>query len=195
MIRVGVIGSSEWTQRMYLGGLTEHSGGAVVALAARDSDRTRDIAAQFDIPNYNTDWRDLIARDIDAVIVSTPNDTHYEMGMAALERNLHLLCEKPLALNYADADALATAAEKRGVVHMTAFTHTFFPHYRYIAQLVDEGYIGRPYHFSLRYFSAYGWDGSPLWRFDRSRAGEGALFDIGSHGLALANQIFGPVTG
>jgi predicted dehydrogenase len=114
--------------------------------------------------------------------------------MHALKNGLHVMCEKPLAVTYAQADAMATEAARRGVVHCTAFTYNYFPHYQYIRRLIDEGYIGTPYHLNLRYYSTYGLDGAPVWRFDRKQSGEGAVSDIGSHALALALDMMGEIT-
>lgn len=194
MIRVGVIGTSAWTERMYIGGLREHPDGRITAVCGRDLARTRDFAARNGITDSYTDYRDLLDSDIDAVIISTPNDTHYPMAMHALKNGLHVMCEKPLALTYAQADAMATEAARRGVVHCTAFTYNYFPHYKYIRRLLDEGYVGTPYHLNLRYYSTYGLDGAPVWRFDRRQSGEGALGDIGSHALALALDMLGEIT-
>ena len=194
MLRVGVIGTSGWTQRMYIEGLRNHPDGRVTAVCGRDLERTRAFAQRNNVEHYYTDYRDLLDSDIDAVIISTPNDTHYPMTMHALKNGLHVMCEKPLALTYAQADAMETEANRRGVVHCTAFTYSYFPHYKYIARLVNEGYVGTPHHLNLRYFSSYGLDGTAYWRFDRRQSGEGALGDIGSHSLALAIDMMGEIT-
>lgn len=191
MIRVGLIGTSQWTERMYVAGLKDHPEGRITAVCGRDPERTAAFAERNGIANHTTDWRDLLDSDIDAVILSTPNNTHYPMTMHALKNSLHVLCEKPVALTYAQADAMATEAERRDVVHMTAFTYWYFPHYRYVSQLVREGYVGTPYHLNLRYYSSYGLSGDPIWRFDRRSGGEGALADIGSHALSLARAFMG----
>lgn len=180
---------------MYMQPLKNHPDGYITAVCARDPARTRDFARRWHVPHYYTDWRDLLdSDDIDAVIISTPNDTHYPITMHALKNDLHVMCEKPLALNYAQADAMATEAERRALTGMTAFTYWYFPHYRYIAQLLHEGYVGAPYHLNLRYYSDLGIGGAPLWRFNRRYGGEGALADVGSHALALARAFLGDVS-
>lgn len=194
MVRVGVIGTSNWTGRMYMQALQHHPDGAVTAVCARNPERTQAFAEKWGVPNVYTDWRDLLDSDeIDAVIVSTPNDTHFPMTMHALKNDIHVLCEKPLALNYAQADAMATEAERRALVSMTAFTHWHFPHYQYTAQLIRDGYVGTPFHYSWRYYAGLGLDGAALWRFDRRYGGEGALADIGSHSFAVARLFLGEV--
>jgi len=176
--------------------LADHPDGRVTALCARNPDRTAALADQYGIPAHYTDWRELLdSDDVDAVIIATPNDTHFPIAMHALKNDIHVLCEKPLALNYAQADAIATEAERRALYGMTAFTHWFFPHYRYVARLIRQGYVGRPLHLNWRYYSGMGLSGDPIWRFDRRQAGEGALADIGAHAFAVARAFLGPVDG
>jgi predicted dehydrogenase len=127
--------------------------------------------------------------------VATPNDSHYTQAMGALHAGLHVLCEKPLALTYVQASEMAQLADRQGVKHMVPFTYRYMPGTRYLKELVDEGYIGRPYHLNLRYYTGYGRSGSSyLWRFDKGRAGGGAVADIGSHFLYLARWFFGEIT-
>jgi predicted dehydrogenase len=115
--------------------------------------------------------------------------------MQALEAGLHLLCEKPLALTYAQAQEMADLAETKGIVHMVPFTYRFMPTARYIKELINGGYLGRPYHLNMRYYASYGRSGDYLWRFDKGKAGAGALGDIGSHFLYLAEWYFGEIVG
>ena len=70
--------------------------------------------------------------DVHAVIIATPNFTHAPIALDAIAHGKHVLCEKPLALNYADAQAMADAADRAGVRHMTAFTYRFVPAMRYL---------------------------------------------------------------
>jgi predicted dehydrogenase len=179
---------------MYLDALATHPDAQVVAVCGRDYQRAHDFAEQHGVASYHTDYRDLLDSDIDAVIVSTPHNMHYPITMHALKNGLHVFCEKPLALTYAQADAMATEAERRDLINMTGFTYTFFPHYRYITQLVREGYIGQPFHLNMRFYSMTALDGNPMWRMDRRRGGEGALADIGVHLISVARIVLGDVT-
>jgi predicted dehydrogenase len=115
------------------------------------------------------------------------------MTMAALDAGLHVLCEKPFARNVAQARAMYERAEAAGVKHMVTFTYRWAPPYRYLKQLVDEGYIGRPFHCSLRYLAGYGRQPSYLWRFDRQH-GIGILGDLGSHMIDLARWFVGDIS-
>jgi predicted dehydrogenase len=87
----------------------------VVALCGRDRERAQPLAAKFAIPAIYTDYRQLFDEaQLDAVVISTPDDMHYEMVMAAFDAGFHVLCEKPLATNGAQAKAMLERAEAAG---------------------------------------------------------------------------------
>jgi predicted dehydrogenase len=104
----------------------------------------------------------------------------------------HVLCEKPLALNLADAVEMLEAAEAAGVRHMTAFTYRFVPAMRYMKRLVDDGFIGRPLHFRAQRFQD--WGRRHLgWRQVMATAGSGELGDMLSHRIDYAHYLVGPI--
>ena len=113
--------------------------------------------------------------------------------MAGLERGLHILCEKPLGMSAREAREMTEAAERAGVTTMTSFTYRFMPANRYLKALVDEGYIGRPYHLNLRYYSGYGRSGEYAWRFDVGESGGGVSGDLASHWGDHARWLFGEI--
>ena len=88
---------------------------------------------------------------------------------------------------------MAEAAERAGVITMTPFTYRFMPVNRYLKELVDEGFIGRPHHLNMRYYTGYGLSGEYSWRFDLDRAGSGAIGDLGSHWAYLARWFYGEI--
>lgn len=192
---MGLVGTSWWAEAMYLPALAGHPIGRIEAICGREIGRTHDVATRWAIPSAYTDWATMFASgEIDAVIVASPNETHYDITMAALERGLAVLCEKPLGLNVGEAQRMADTARERGAITMVPFTYRFMPTNRFVKQLIIEGYVGRPYHLSMRYFAGYGRDGAYAWRFDEARAGSGILGDLGSHWLDMAGWFLGEVT-
>jgi predicted dehydrogenase len=194
-VTVGVVGTSWWADAMHLPALASHPLAKITAICGRNIDNARKMAQRWNIPHVYTDYEAMISSgEIQAIVVSTGNDTHYPITMKAVEAGLHVLCEKPIALTYAQARQMAEAADKKGIKNMVPFTYRYMPTARYIKELIDGGYIGRPYHLNLRYYTGYGRSGDYLWRFDTSKAGAGALGDIGSHFLYLASWFFGKIT-
>lgn len=120
---------------------------------SRRLERAKDQAAAFAIPDATDDYQALIARtDIDAVAIATPPAAHYEMVMAALSAGKHVLCEKPFALNSAQALEMREAARSAGLTGMVAHEFRFAPQRSHIKQLLDDGYAGLPQIAQLELF-------------------------------------------
>ena len=151
-VKIGMVGTSWWADAMHLPALQAHPQAEITAICGRNAANAQKMAERWDIPQVYTDYRTMIDEgDLDAIVVSTANDTHYPITMKALEAGLHVLCEKPLALTYAHAQEMADLAEEKGLKHMVPFTYSFMPTARYIKELIEDGYIGQPYHLNLRY--------------------------------------------
>ena len=193
LIRVGVIGTSFYSDKMHLTSLKSHPRARIEAVCGRNRERAEEIAAKYEVPKVFTDFREMIeSGSLDAVVIATPEDMHYEMTMAALDAGLHVLCEKALARTGREAGAMYRAARDAGVKHMVAFTYRWFPCYRYLAQLIAEGYVGRIFDISIQFWSWHGRDGKMPWRFDARRS-NGALSDLGSHMIDLARWLAGDI--
>jgi predicted dehydrogenase len=181
-----VIGTSWYADLAHLPRVKSHPRAELAAVCGRNRARAEEMASKYDIPQVYMDYREMIeVGDLDAVIVSTPDDLHYPMTMAALDAGLHVLCEKPMALELWQAKEMYEKAAAAGVQHMICFTYRWTPIYRCLKQLLEEGYIGRCYHCRLSYLAGYGRAGQHGWKFDRRR-GLGALGDLGSHMIDLA---------
>ncbi len=194
-VRVGIVGVSWWAHAMYLPSLAHHPIGRVTALCGRDMDRTRTAADRWGVAYAFDNWRTMLdSGQIDAVIVASTNETHYDITMAALEQGLPVLCEKPIALTAEEATRMAAAAAKAGVVTMVPFTYRYMPTNQYIKHLIDDGYIGQPYSLNMRYFTGFARDSAYSWRFDTEKAGSGIIGDLGTHWLDMARWFLGEVT-
>lgn len=194
-VRVGVVSTSWWADAMYLPALDAHPGADVVAVCGRNRERADAFAARWGIPQVYTDAGSLIGSgEIDALVVASGHESHYPITMEALEAGLHVLCEKPLALRYGHAEEMAALAAEKGVTHCTPFTYRFMPTNRYINELIEDGYIGRPYHLNLRYYTGYARTPGYGWRHDRAYSATGVLGNIASHFFYLAYWWFGEVT-
>ena len=193
-VRIGVVGTSWWSDAMYLPALTRHPLADVRAVVGTRPGPTREFAARWGIPSAYDDYTAMLdGEDLDAVVIAAPNRHHLPMAAAAIERGLHVLCEKPLGMTSTEARRLAEAAERVGVITMVPFTYRNMPAIRYLRELVDDGYLGRPFHLDMRYFARYLHDGEYLWRFDLGEAGAGVAGDLGSHWMYLARSFFGEI--
>jgi predicted dehydrogenase len=192
-LRVGVIGASWYSDLRHLPALKSHPRAQTVAVCDIDRDRAEEMARKYDIPLVSNDYREVIDKgDLDALLVVTPDDTHHAITMAALDAGLHVLCEKPLAHNAQQAREMYDRAETAGVKHMTFFTWRWPPHYRYLKELIDEGYVGRCFDCHICLLTGNGRRGEYSWRYDRAH-GNGVLSEYGAHMIDLARWLVGDV--
>jgi predicted dehydrogenase len=165
----------------------------VVALCDSNPDVLARAAKESGISATFTDYKQALAhKGVDAVVIATPNFSHAPIALAAIEAGKHVLCEKPLAMDYAESLTMLQAAERARVRHMTAFTYRFVPAMRYIAHLVSQGAIGTPYHFRAQRFQDW-FDRNLGWRQVKKLAGSGELGDMLSHRLDFAHLLMGDI--
>jgi predicted dehydrogenase len=171
------------------------------ACCARSEDKIKAFADNWGYESYETDWRKLIARDdIDVIDVGTPNNTHRDIVLAAAEAGKMILCEKPLAMNDEEGEEMCAAVEKAGVANMVWFNYRRVPAISLAKQVVDEGRIGRPFHYRATYNQDWtiGADvpqgGAALWRLDVAVAGSGVTGDLLAHSIDTAEWLNGPIT-
>ena len=189
-LKVGVVGTSWWADAMYMPALADHPAGRVTDVCGRNGDRARAFADQWAVDRAHTDHRDLLER-VDAVVIASTNDSHAPIARAAIEAGVHLLLEKPVALDATDAAEIATAARVAGLTTMVPFTYRWMPANRFVKRLIDEGAIGTPHHANLRYYAGFAAEPGYTWRFDPEVAGSGIVGDLGSHWIHLARWWLG----
>jgi predicted dehydrogenase len=167
----------------------------LVAVADLDPHLASDGARRFGYERAETDWRAVAAApDVDVVSVVVANHLHREIAETLLGAGKHVLCEKPMAPTIEDAEAMVSAAESSGLQAGVGFTFRRSPAIAAVREQVDEGTIGRPLHFNGHYWCDYGSspDAPMSWRYKGGR-GSGALADIGSHIVDVAEFLCGPV--
>src|SRR5437879_783674 len=109
-VRCAVVGAGGFAAACHVPGLQVHPRADVVVLCGRSEERRRAIAERLGVPETAADYREVVARpDIDAVTITTPNVSHREIALAALAAGKHVFCEKPLAMNTAEAEAMVRA--------------------------------------------------------------------------------------
>ena len=192
-IGVAIIGCGGITLQNHLPGLALCPDVKVTALCDTDAACLERARKETGVSVCSTDYNEIVKRDdVHAVIIATPNAFHPPIAHAAIGQGKHVLCEKPLALNDTDAKAMAVAADKAGVRHMTAFTYRFVPSMRYLAHLVKRGDLGTPYHY--RSCRLQDWGTRNLgWRQIKKLAGSGELGDMLSHRIDFAHSLAGPM--
>lgn len=151
---------------------------------------------RFGWGSQETSWEDLVARDdIDLIDICTSNAMHMPIAVAAAKAGKHVICEKPIAMNADEARAMFDAAKKAGVRHMVAFNYRRVPALALARQMIDEGKIGKVFHFNAVYYQD--WLVDPefpyVWRHDKQVAGSGAHGDMNAHIVDLARFLVGEI--
>jgi predicted dehydrogenase len=149
-------------------------------------------AAPYGVAAFTALDRALAANGADAVYVASPVFLHAPQTLAALGAAKHVLCEKPMAMNYAQACSMVGAAEAAGKTLGVAYYRRTYPKVRRARKLLQQGAVGQPL---LAYITCHdGWPGKEdyaPWRLDPAQAGGGPLYDIGSHRIDVLNFLFG----
>src|SRR6185437_10965079 len=192
-IGVGIIGCGGIVLQNHLPGLALCPEAKLTGLCDTNATVLQNAVQQTGVKAAFADYQQLLAQsDVNAVIIATPNFLHAPIALAAIAAGKHVLCEKPIAMNYAEAHAMWQAAEKAGVRHMTAFTYRFVPAMHYMSHLVKTGFIGEPWHF--RSCRLQDWGTRALgWRQVAKLAGSGELGDMLSHRIDYAHLLVGPI--
>lgn len=159
----------------------------VVALAGLETDQLASLGERFQVPHRYQKWEDLIATDgLDAVSIATPTQLHAPIALKALEKSLHVLCEKPLARTVAEGTAMVEAAKKAEKVLKVVFNHRERGDVAVLKHQIDEGLLGRVYYAKAHWMRRNGIPGMGGWFTNRELSGGGPLIDLGVHILDLA---------
>lgn len=195
-IRIGVIGAS-FAKAAYLPALRHVPDAEVVALASARLESARATADAFGVPHAYDDWQAMLRdHELDLVCIATPTDTHAPMALAALDAGAHVLCEKPTAMDAAEARAMRDRAAELGRITMMGHELRFNPNRRKLAELVASGAIGEVRHAHIANVTP-GW-ADPAGRpkgdwWSLAERGGGRLGANGSHQVDLLRWWFGEV--
>ncbi len=189
-LRAAVIGVG--IGQFHLQGYTEHPDSEVIAICDINEEKGRCIADKFGVKNFFTDYKEMLRMDeIDVVSVCVPNYLHAEMTIAAFEAGKHVICEKPLAMNAKEGEAMVEASKKAGKLFMTAFNNRFRGDTTVLKRFIEKGELGDIYYAKTGWIRRKGIPGMGSWFTTKSQAGGGPLIDIGVHVLDLTLWLMG----
>ena len=168
----------------------------LVAIADTVPERVDLAVKNFGFEVGTGNWRDLLERDdIDVIDCTAPTGLHEEITVAAAAAGKHVTCEKPVGIEPRATAAIEKAARDAGAITGCGYNYRWAPMVQYTKQLIDEGRLGELTHYRGRFFTMYGRDrlGLLSWRFKQEEAGFGALADIMSHAIDMAQFLCGPI--
>jgi predicted dehydrogenase len=170
------------------------------AVCGRTTEGAKAFAEQWGYESTETDWRKLIERkDIDAIDICTPNNTHAEIALAAAAAGKMVLCEKPLSMNLVEGQKMVDAIEKAGVPNTVWYNYRRVPAVTLAKNLIDAGRLGKIFHYRANFLQDWTISadlpqgGTGLWRLDVAAAGSGVTGDLLAHCIDTALWLNGSI--
>lgn len=195
MIHLAIIGTGGMAN-VHASHFSKFKGCKVIAGCDVDATRALEFTEKHEIPHAFSDVGEMFKScKIDAVSIVTPDAFHAPLALKAIAAGKHVLCEKPLALNYPDAQQMAAAAKRKGVINMVNFSYRNSSAIQKAHALVSQGAIGVPVHVEASYLQSWlsskvwgDWRTTPawLWRQSSEHGSKGVLGDVGVHILDFA---------
>ena len=187
----GIIGASTIARQYMINAINSQLDSRIVAILSRSEQRARTLADEFDVPRTYVDLDAFLGDgDLDVVYVSSTNERHKAETISAAQAGKHVLCEKPLALNLADAQAMIRACEKANVVMGTNHHLRNAATHQQLRKMVRTGAIGKP--LAARVFHAVSLPKNlQTWRINNPGAGGGVILDITVHDTDTLRFILG----
>lgn len=196
-LRWGLIGCGDIARRRVAPALRDLPGCELVAVSRARFSEAEAFAREFGARKWFADWRELVAdREVDAVYVATPVRPHAAQTIAAAEAGKHVLCEKPMAMNTAECDAMIAACRDHGVKLGVAYYRRFYPVVERVKSILESGEIGAPV---IAQVNAFEWfDPAPdhprRWLLNREESGGGPMMDFGCHRIELLTNLLGSIS-
>ena len=191
-LRIGLVGAGN-IAHAHLNSYRRNPNVELAAICDIDFDRCNRTASEYGIEKrYNSVEAMLADVKLDAADVCVWNCSHASCTIAALNAGLDVLCEKPMAMTSAEAEAMLEASKKNGKLLMVGFVTRFSDEARIAKDFIDKGYLGEVYYSKATYMRRNGNPGG--WFCDKARSGGGPLIDIGVHPLDLTRYLMGNPT-
>ncbi len=189
-LRFGVLGCARVFERRMVPAFQNTESVQLLAVASRTDEKARITAEKHGIPKFYGSYEALLEDpEIEAVFIPLPNDAHSEWTQKALEAGKHVLCDKPLALTLADAEAGAVLACAKNLRLLEGFMYRFHPQHARVHELIRSGAIGAPVRFEASFCYPSARDLTNI-RYQKERGG-GALLDVGVYGINAARWFLG----
>ncbi len=191
-IKIGVIGTG-FARLTQIPAFQNCEDAEIVSVASANLENAAETAAEFGIAHSTCDWKETVKREeIDLISITTPPVLHHEMTMLALEQGKHILCEKPMAMNTAEASEMTEAAKKKGRMALIDHELRFLNGRRRAYEMVRGGEIGKVVHFKQMFRNASRGTMDVPWNWwSDINSGGGALGAIGSHAVDSFHWLLG----
>ncbi|MDQ3321766.1 MAG: Gfo/Idh/MocA family oxidoreductase, partial [Acidobacteriota bacterium] len=181
-VGIGIIGTG-FARKVQIPAFLKCDGAKIISVASGQLKNAEDTAREFNIGHFTDDWRETIGReDVDLICITTPPDTHYAMTLRAIELGKHVLCEKPMAMDEAQAREMTEKAEAKGVLALIDHELRCQHGRKKAYSMLRRGVIGKVRHAKYVFRAPSRGDANLPWNWwSNAESGGGALGAIGSH--------------
>ncbi|NNC13497.1 Gfo/Idh/MocA family oxidoreductase [Planctomonas sp. JC2975] len=189
-IKVGVVGAG-WAGQQHLKGYDALDDVEIAGLAGMETELVAQLQGEYGIPATFERWEDMLdSLELDAISIATPTFLHAPIAIAALERGIHVLTEKPIAADIEDARRMVEAARTSGRVLQVVFNHRLRGDIAELGRIIDSGQLGTPYIAKAGWLRRAGIPGSS-WFAQKQLSGGGPLLDLGVHVVDYVLHLLG----
>lgn len=192
-LKWGVLGAGSVAQRRAMPAIQKADNAELHALLSRDADRAKRLATEYGAARAYTTVDALLADDaLDAIYVATPVHLHCEQVIAAAERGLQVLCDKPMALTLQECTQMISACDANGVHLQVCFLFRFHSCFQQIRTWVNDGRLGQIVHGRMPFLKQYALTPDE-WRAQPEKGGGGCFMDLGPHSVDMLRYLIGEV--
>lgn len=191
-IGIGVIGTG-FARKVQLPAFASCEGARLVSVASGSAANAENAAKEFGAEHFTGDWRETVSHaDVDLVCITTPPRLHREMVLFSVEQGKHVLAEKPMAMDVAEAEEMKAAADGAGVLALIDHELRFQPGRQKAWRMLRDGAIGKVRHAKYNFRAPHRGDPSIAWNWwSDAEQGGGALGAINSHVIDSFNWLLG----
>ncbi len=196
-IKWGLTGCGDISKKRVAPGLRDAENSKLISVNRSDFSKTESFAKEFGAEKWIKDWKDLIVdNDINAVYIATPVYLHAEQTISAAEAGKHVLCEKSMALNTAEADKMIDACKANNVKLGIVYYRNLYPAVHRIKEIITSGEIGKVVYIQSNNFENFNRQpGEPrYWLLEKDKSGGGPMMDMGCHRIEVFTNIAGTVS-
>lgn len=191
-IKWGVAGCGRFTEHSFIPALEFLRKSTLSSVYSGKASRAKEIAEKFGAPFHSNDYEKFLNSDINTVYIGSTNADHYQQVIKAAEAGKNILCEKPLALNSAQAGEMVEACEKNNVLLAVNYVHRFHPLVTKAKEIIKSQMLGKLTSIDINFNIEI--PPSNNFRFNKELSGGGALRDLGTHVIDLMRYFGGEIT-
>lgn len=185
-LRYGCIGAGKISHKKHMGIYSTMEDIELVSVCDANRRVAEDASEKYGIPGVYSDYREMLDKEkLDMISICTPNNAHSSIALEAIDRGIHVHCEKPVGITAAEVSAIKKAADNKNIVFMAGLNFRFSKTASIVKNYIDNDLLGNIYHAKCGWIRRCGIPGKGAWFTAKEKSGGGPLIDLGVHYLDL----------